>query len=112
MALHETKPLTDPNFEEADLVLATRARQGDREAFSRLYEKYVREIGAYIFRIVHSPEVAEELTQDAFLKAWIALPGLKEIVFRPLLYKIARNAAIDHLRREDVRRHHGLGTPG
>ena len=72
MALRETEQAADHNLAETDLVLATRAQQGDQEAFNQLYEKHIREIGLYIFRIIHSPEVAEELTQDVFLRAWTA----------------------------------------
>jgi len=82
--------------------LMERARAGDEEAFSLLYQQYLTPIFRYIyFRILHK-EDAEDLLQIVFLKAYQALPRFKNLGKEPLsfFYTIARNAVIDHRRKK------------
>jgi RNA polymerase sigma-70 factor (ECF subfamily) len=68
--------------------------------FERLYAAYQTPILNYVYRLVGDPAVAEELTQEAFARAWRARSKLLAIENpRAWLYRIATNAARDHLRR-------------
>lgn len=86
----ESTPISD-----ADLI--SRAVEGDLKAFGHLYERYVARIYRYVYYMVMDHPEAEDLTENVFLKAWKALPGLrlKEVAFRSWLYRIARNLVID-----------------
>ncbi len=73
-----------------------RARAGDRAAFAALVERYWDRIRRWLFALTHHAQVAEDLTQDAFVKAWTGLPALQEDnSFRPWLFRIAKNLALD-----------------
>lgn len=86
---------------EGDLV--GRARAGDQAAFSALFEQFHAQILNYINRMVSDRPVAEDLTQDTFIKAWNALGGTRpDLAFKPWLYRIATNTAISHLRRRKL----------
>lgn len=75
------------------------AQTGDRQAFAALVDRYWGRIYRWLHSLTHNAHVAEDLTQDVFLKAWAALPGLQEpATFRPWLFCIARNGLIN-LRR-------------
>jgi RNA polymerase sigma factor (sigma-70 family) len=83
---------------DAELVALVRA--GWDEAFEELYRRYRPRIGAFVHRMVHDAGRAEDLTQDAFVAALRRMRETEcEIVFRPWIYEIARNAAIDMHRR-------------
>jgi RNA polymerase sigma factor (sigma-70 family) len=83
---------------DRDLVEAVRA--GDDAAFDELYRRYRPRITAYVRRMVHDPGRAEDLAQDAFFSALRRMRATDaEIVFKPWIFEIARNAAIDHWRR-------------
>jgi RNA polymerase sigma-70 factor (ECF subfamily) len=81
--------------------LALRSREGDREAFGRLYELFAKRIYAYFFYRSLSRETAEDLTSSVFVKALEALDGFRPEPggFSAWIYSIARNALIDHYRR-------------
>ncbi len=74
--------------------------QGDGSAFSLLVVRHWHRLHGWMFRLTHERQTAEDLTQETFLKAWKAAgsyrpgPG-----FRVWLFRIARNAWIDHSRR-------------
>lgn len=86
-----------------DAALAVAARQGSTDAFRRLVLAYQRPVLTLILRMVHDHELAEDLAQEAFVKAHRALatydPALK---FSSWMFKIAHNTAIDHLRRKPL----------
>ena len=87
--------------DDADLV--GRARAGDQIAFARLFEQYHAPILNYLHRMVGDRALAEDLTQDAFLKAYNALAGTRpDLAFKPWLYRIATNTAISNLRRRKI----------
>lgn len=76
---------------------------GDRNAFGELVRRYQDRIYRFILHMVGSRDEALELTQDAFIKAWQALPGWRpEAEFRTWLFRIASNTALDCLRRRQV----------
>jgi RNA polymerase sigma-70 factor (ECF subfamily) len=79
------------------------SQQGDRNAFSTLVRRYQDRVYRFILRMVGSHDEALELTQDAFVKAWQALPGWQpEAQFQTWLFRIASNTATDSLRRRKV----------
>ena len=87
--------------DDADLL--GRARAGDQAAFGRLFEQYHAPILNYLHRMVGDRALAEDLTQDAFVKAYNALPGTRpDLAFKPWLYRIATNTAISQLRRRKI----------
>jgi RNA polymerase sigma-70 factor (ECF subfamily) len=83
--------------------LVARAREGDAVAFERLFEQYHAPILNYLHRMVGDRAMAEDLTQDSFVKAYRALPSTKpDLAFKAWLYRIATNTAISQLRRRKV----------
>ena len=72
---------------------------GDDDAFARLFGRYHERITAYVGRMVGDREHAQELAQEAFVSALHRLRESGEgIAFKPWIYRIAHNAAVDHLR--------------
>lgn len=93
---------------EEELVL--RAVQGDARAFGALYSLYYDAVYRYVYFRSGNVIVAEDLTENVFLKAWRAIgsSARRRLRFSSWLYRIARNVVVDHYRtrRDDVR----LGT--
>ena len=86
-----------------DQGLVERARAGDQVAFARLFEHYHTPVLNYLHRMVNDRALAEDLTQDTFIKAYNALPRTKpDLAFKAWLYRIATNTAISHLRRGKI----------
>ena len=86
--------------EQSDTELVGRVREGDDAAFEELFRRYQRRIAAFVGRLVREVGRAEDITQEAFLSALRRLRVTdSEIAFRPWIYEIARNAAIDSYRR-------------
>lgn len=76
------------------------ARSGDRDAFTRLSEPHRRELLVHCYRIVGSFQVAEDMVQETFLRAWRRLETFEgRASFRAWLYKIATNACLEILRK-------------
>ena len=79
---------------ELDQVLVERAQQGDKRAFELLVSKYHRKLGRLLSRMVRDAAEVEDITQEAFIKAYRALPGFRgESAFYTWLYRIAINTA-------------------
>jgi RNA polymerase sigma factor (sigma-70 family) len=72
--------------------------------FTRLYAAYRAPIWNYLYRMVGDAEVAHDLTNDAFAKAWRALPTFRPEFERGWLYRIAGRVGIDHIRHRDLLR--------
>lgn len=85
--------------------LRARFREGDPEAVRSIYRSHGRLVYAVAYRILGERGLAEEATQQAFLKAWRAAQSFDERrELGPWLASIARRVAIDVYRREAVRR--------
>jgi RNA polymerase sigma factor (sigma-70 family) len=83
---------------DADLVAAIRA--GDDRAFGELYQRYFPRISSFVCRMLHDPAGCEDVAQEAFVSALRRMRATDaEINFKPWIYQIARNAAIDAHRR-------------
>lgn len=83
---------------EVDQQLVERAQRGDKHAFELLVAKYQRRLGRLISRFVRNPSEVEDVTQDAFIKAYRALPAFRgDSAFYTWLYRIGINTAKNHL---------------
>jgi RNA polymerase sigma-70 factor, ECF subfamily len=88
---------SDP-VDDHDLVVA--ARQGDRDAFRTLFERYHRRAYALAFGVLRHQDDALDIVQDAFIKAHKYLDKFEgNSSFYTWLYRIVMNLAIDHLRK-------------
>ena len=83
-----------------DRTLALEAARGRETAFRELLNRYERPVFSLIYRMVRDRSLAEDLAQDAFIRAFNAIgsynPGYK---FSSWMFKIAHNLTIDHLRK-------------
>jgi RNA polymerase sigma-70 factor, ECF subfamily len=80
------------------------ARRGDEAAFERLVEPHRRELHAHCYRMLGSLHDAEDALQEALLRAWRGLGGLKDVQsLRAWLYRIATNASLDALAKRPKR---------
>jgi RNA polymerase sigma-70 factor (ECF subfamily) len=87
-----------------DSDLVTSAVAGREEGFEELVRRYQRPISAYVYRMVGDYDAALDLTQEVFIKVYGSLARYRpEYKFSTWIYKIAHNAAIDHLRRYSSR---------
>jgi RNA polymerase sigma factor (sigma-70 family) len=94
-----TAPIA-PHIASSDSELTEFARAGDDLAFEELYRRYRGRISAFVRRYLRDEARAEDVTQDAFLSALRRMRATdSEIAFKPWIYEIARNAAIDVHRR-------------
>ena len=83
---------------EVDQQLVERAQRGDKRAFELLVLKYQRKLGRLLSRFVRDPAEVEDVTQEAFIKAYRALPGFRgESAFYTWLYRIGINTAKNYL---------------
>ena len=90
----------------ADGELVQSALAGRESGFEELVRRYQRPIAAYVYRMVGDYDAALDLTQDVFIKVYASLSRYRsEFKFSTWIYKIAHNAAIDHLRRNAARDH-------
>ncbi|MDX6531073.1 MAG: hypothetical protein QOH41_3363 [Blastocatellia bacterium] len=88
----------------ADSELVQSALAGRETSFEELVRRYQRPIAAYVYRMVGDYDAALDLTQEVFIKVYNSLTRYRaEFKFSTWIYKIAHNAAIDHLRRHTVR---------
>src|SRR3954454_22404411 len=84
----------------ADGELVQTAIAGREASFEELVRRYQRPIAAYVYRMVGDYDAALDLTQEVFIKVYNSLTRYRsEFKFSTWIYKIAHNAAIDHLRR-------------
>jgi RNA polymerase sigma-70 factor (ECF subfamily) len=83
---------------EVDQQLVERAQKGDKHAFELLVAKYQRRLGRLISRFVRESAEVEDVTQEAFIKAYRALPAFRgDSAFYTWLYRIGINTAKNYL---------------
>ncbi len=83
---------------ELDQVLVERAQRGDKRAFELLVIKYQRKLGRLLSRLIRDPAEVEDVTQEAFVKAYRALGSFRgESAFYTWLYRIGINTAKNYL---------------
>ncbi len=96
LQLNIARDLTD-----GDLI--TRAITGREDAFEELVRRYQRPIAGYVFRMLGDYDSALDVTQEVFIKVYSSLDKYSsEYKFSTWLYRIAHNAAIDHMRRNSI----------
>lgn len=79
---------------EADQLLVERVQSGDKQAYGLLVAKYQRKLLRLVSRLVRDPAEAEDVAQEAFIKAYRALPSFRgESAFYTWLYRIGVNTA-------------------
>jgi RNA polymerase sigma-70 factor (ECF subfamily) len=84
--------------ESTDKELVKRVQKGDKGAFDLLVLKYEHKIVNLVMRYVRDPETALDISQEAFIKAYRALPRFRgDSAFYTWLYRIAVNTAKNHL---------------
>jgi RNA polymerase sigma-70 factor, ECF subfamily len=98
-----TFPAGEAGAESDELEVVRRAAV-DHSAVAVLYQRYVARVYRFLRVRCSSPDEAADLTQQVFLKMAQALPRYRErgVPFAAWLFRIARNAAIDHARRQRV----------
>ena len=83
---------------EIDRQLVERAQRGDKQAFGLLVQKYQRKLGRLLSRFIRDPAEVEDVAQEAFVKAYRALPAFRgDSAFYTWLYRIGINTAKNHL---------------
>ncbi|MBS1188949.1 MAG: rpoE [Rhodocyclaceae bacterium] len=83
---------------EIDQKLVEKAQGGDKHAFDLLVGKYQRKLGRLLSRFIRDPAEVEDVTQEAFIKAYRALPSFRgESAFYTWLYRIGINTAKNYL---------------
>src|SRR6188474_2537791 len=86
-----------------DGELIVSAVDGRADGFEELVRRYHRPITSYVFRMLGDHESALDVTQEVFIKVYNSLHKYSsEYKFSTWLYRIAHNAAIDHLRRNSI----------
>jgi RNA polymerase sigma-70 factor (ECF subfamily) len=81
-----------------DQQLVERAQRGDKKAFELLVAKYQRKLGRLLSRFIRDPAEVEDVAQEAFIKAYRALPSFRgESAFYTWLYRIGINTAKNYL---------------
>ena len=86
-----------------DRALVARVLEGDRDRFTELVKRYEKRVVNYVYRITHRYEEAHDLTQEIFVKVFMALDRYDpKYQFSTWLFRIAQNSAIDALRKKSI----------
>jgi RNA polymerase sigma-70 factor (ECF subfamily) len=86
-----------------DQEVVVLAREGREAAYRELIRRYERPVFSLVLRMVRDRQLAEDLAQETFIKALNAIASYRpEFKFSSWIFKIANNAAIDHLRRREL----------
>ncbi len=86
-----------------DRTLVARILGGDRDRFAELVSRYEKRVINYVYRITHRYEDAHDLTQEIFVKVFLALDRYDpKYQFSTWVFRIAQNSAIDALRKRSI----------
>ena len=97
----------------SDQEVVALARAGKEVAYRELLHRYERPVFSLVYRMVRDRETAEDLAQETFVKVLNALDSYRpEYRFSSWIFKIANNAAIEHLRRRELNTLSLDGAPG
>lgn len=101
MPVDAREGLVPPPSEQGDAELIGRAAQGDARALEVLYDRYSRSVYGFALRLVGDPQLAEEVLQEAFFRAWRqgADYSPSRGTFITWLLSITHNLAIDEIRK-------------
>ncbi len=99
--------------EQTDIELIERYKEGDVSALEALVGRYVRGVYNFALKLTGSTADADDVTQESFLKAWKYIKKYKaEFSFKTWLFSIARNSAIDLMRKRKSLAFSDLDFPG
>jgi RNA polymerase sigma-70 factor, ECF subfamily len=89
------------NIPEVEERLLIQARNGDRNAYGELVSRCYEDVIRVVYRMCGDSQIAQDATQEAFIRAWVRLPGFQSRApFSHWVYRIAVNAAMDTLREK------------
>ena len=89
------------SLEDSELLLIERSKQGDRQAFEQIVNRYYNSIYQLLYHFLRNAEDAEDLTQEVFLESYRCLKNfLGKSKFYTWLYRIATNLGINHIKRK------------
>jgi RNA polymerase sigma-70 factor (ECF subfamily) len=98
-------PVLTPQQQIEERGTIEAAQKGDTAAFEKLYVRYHREVFLYLMSVLRQPHAAEDVCQDVFIKVFCQISSYRQqSPFHHWLFRMARNAAIDRMRRDKVRR--------
>ena len=98
---HKEQQKAESRAEDSRLIHA--ALKGNDAAYKKLMKKYHDAIYNFIYRMIHDKHQVEDLTQEAFIKAFQSLASFnEEYAFSTWLYKIATNNSIDYIRKRKL----------
>ncbi|WP_316747163.1 RNA polymerase sigma-70 factor [Pedobacter gandavensis] len=87
-------------YKLSDQEIQAKIIAGEESAFSELYDRYSAVLSAYIKRFVHSSDLAEDLTQEVFIKIWQCKSKLEEVrSIKAYLFIMARNHTLNSLKK-------------
>lgn len=88
-------------MDKSDKQIIKEYLSGDEAAFSELVKKYLKPVYNFIFRLVNDRDVAEDLTQDTFVKVWKNFHRYNQArSFRTWLFTIAKNTTFDYFKKK------------
>src|SRR6185436_12574829 len=104
-ALRSSVATLERTPEQAELIdLVQRAAGTDSAAQAELVRRYTRRIGGFVRAIIRQPDAVEDVTQMVFIKMFRRLARLRDpAVFESWLFTMARNTALDFIRRRQCR---------
>eukprot|EP01133_Synstelium_polycarpum_P013810 gene13810-16278_t len=80
--------------------LLRRTSEGDKRAFTVLFDAHYKSLGSYVYKLTESMESAEEIVQEVFIKIWLKKEELTRINnFSAYLFVLCKNKALNHLRQ-------------
>lgn len=86
-------------LEQPDPAVLAKARRGDERAFAIIVRTYERPVYSYVLRLVGDRALAEDLTQEVFLRVYQGLPGFSlRSTFTTWLFQVTKNRVLDELR--------------
>ena len=99
--LERKKPEADESNPSEELIaLYSRIKSRDESALQEFFFSVQPQLFYFLFRFTSSKEIAEDLTQESFIKFWLSIDNLDPAKsFKAYLFKIARNLAINHINR-------------
>ena len=107
-----TKSIPSDSIKISDLELIAGSLNGAEDSFEALVQRYQRPIVGYVYRMLNDYDAALDVTQEVFIKVYNSLSRYSsDYKFSTWLYRIAHNAAIDHIRRHS-KKEQSLETEG
>lgn len=99
--MSQTVSIEQVNSSNPDFVLIQQIKQGNAQAFKTLMQTYVKLVYSYVYRICQQQELAEDMTQEIFVKVYQNIDKFDETrAFKPWLMRLASNHVISYLRKK------------